>query len=83
MKVNMVKIKKKEGSDIGKMTGKQTSEKIIPAAVDLAGSKIADSITSLKILEREPKEEIQEEQEKEIIIPPERRQQIIDDLRLF
>ena len=39
---------KKEGSKFGKLAGKQLSEKIIPAAVDLAGSRIADKITSLK-----------------------------------
>ena len=72
---------KKEGLKVGKMAGKQISERIIPAAVDLAGSKIADKITSLKINPEEQQEEIQEEQE--IIIPPEKRQQIIDDLRLF
>ena len=39
------KILKKEGLKVGKLAGKQVSEKIIPAAVDLAGSKIADKIT--------------------------------------
>ena len=53
---------KKEGSKIGKMAGKQISEKIIPVAVDLAGSKIADKITSLNNKPEEPREEIQEEQ---------------------
>ena len=73
---------KKEGLKVGKLAGKQVSEKIIPAAVDLAGSKIADKITPLKISEEgEPQKEIQEEQE--IIIPPNKRQQIIDDLRSF
>ena len=38
---------KNEGSKIGKMVGKQISEKIFPAAVDWAGSKFADKITSL------------------------------------
>ena len=52
------------------MAGKQISEKIIPAAVNLAGSKIADKITSLKINPEEQQEEIQEE---EIIIPPAKR----------
>ena len=32
-----------------KEAGKQLSDKIIPAVVDLAGSKIADKITSLKV----------------------------------
>ena len=63
------------------MAGNKVSENIIPAAIDLAGSKIADKITSLKMSENEPQEEIQEEQE--IIIPPEKRKQIIDDLKLF
>ena len=71
---------KKEGSKIGKLAGKQLSDKIIPAAVDLAGSKIADKITSLKVL---GKEESQEEIDEEIIIPPHKRRKIIDDLRLF
>ena len=53
---------KKEGSKIGKMAGKQISEKIIPVAVDLAGSKIADKIISLNNKPEEPREEIQEEQ---------------------
>ena len=44
---------KKEGSKIDKMAGKQVSEKNILAAVDLAGSKIADKITSLKVSEEE------------------------------
>ena len=63
------------------MAGKQLSDKIIPVAIDLAGSKIADKITSLKMSDQEPQEEIQEEQE--IIIPPEQRKKVIDDLRLF
>ena len=33
---------KKERLKVGKMAGQQVSEKIIPAAVDLAGSKIAE-----------------------------------------
>ena len=63
------------------MAGKQLSEKIIPAAVDVAGSKIADKTTSLKMSDQEPQEEIEEEQE--IIIPLHQRQKMIDDLRLF
>ena len=63
------------------MAGQQVSDKILPAAIDLVGSEIADKLTLLKVSEKEPQEEIQEKQE--IIIPPERRQQIIDDLRLF
>ena len=70
----------KYGNLLKKEAGKQFSDKIIPAAVDLAGSKIADKITSLKVKEnQEPQEEIEEE----IIILPEKRQQIINDLRLF
>ena len=61
------------------MAGTQISEKIIPAAVDLSGSKIEDKIASLK--SEEPQEKLQEELE--IITPPNKRQQIIDDLRLF
>ena len=34
---------KKEGSKIGKLADEQLSKKIIPATVDLAGSKIADN----------------------------------------
>ena len=69
------KILKKEAS-------KQLSDKIIPAVVGLAGSKIADKITSLKVSEKEKPQEIESEQQ-EIIIPPHQRQDIIDDLRLF
>ena len=75
-----VKMLKKEGAKVSKLAGKQLSDKIIPAAVDLAGSNIADKITSLKVSD---KEEPQEEIEEEIIIPPHQRQEIIDDLRLF
>ena len=75
------KMLKKEGLKVGKLAGKQLSEKIIPAAIDLAGSKIADKITSLKVSDnQEPQEEIEEE---EIIIPPHQIQKTIDDLRLF
>ena len=58
-----------------KQVSKQLSYKIIPAAVDVAGSKIADKITSLELKDEEP--------EDEIIIPSEKRQQIINDLSLF
>ena len=61
------------------MAGTQISEKIISAAVDLAGSKIVVKITSLK--SEQPQEELEEEQE--IIFPENKSQQIIDDLRLF
>ena len=40
---------KKEVTKVGKLVGKQLLEKIIPAAVDLAGWKIADKITSFKV----------------------------------
>ena len=49
---------------------------MFPSAVDVAGSKIADKITSLEVKDEEPKEQ-------QIIIPREKRQQIINDLRLF
>ena len=58
------KMLKKEGIKVGKLAGKQLSSKIIPSAIDVAGSKIADKITSLKVKD-EP--EIKEQQE--IIIP--------------
>ena len=60
-----------------KEANKQLSDKIIPVAIDVAGSKIADQITSSKVSEKK------EPQDEEIITPPEKRQQIIDDLRLF
>ena len=64
----------KEGLKLAKSSGKQDLEKVVPAAIDLAGSKIADKITSLgNKQQEEPQEEIQEQKE-EIIIPPERRQ---------
>ena len=73
---------KKEGLKLAKSSGKQILDKVVPAAIDLAGSKIADKITSLgNKQQEEPQEEIQEEQE--ITIAPERIKQIIDDLRLF
>ena len=73
---------KKEGLKLAKSSGKQILDKVVPAAIDLAGSKIADKIISLgNKQQEEPQEEIQEEQE--ITIAPERIKQIIDDLRLF
>ena len=64
------------------MAGKHLSDKIFPAAIDLAGPKIADKMTSLKMSnDQEPQEEIEEEQE--IIIPQHQRQKLIYDLRLF
>ena len=62
--------------NIKKKSSKQLSEKNISAAVDVAGSKIAGKITSLKVKYEKPQDE-------EIIIPPGKRQQIINDLRLF
>ena len=38
---------KKEGLKFAKTSGKQILEKVVPAAIDLAGSKIADKISSL------------------------------------
>ena len=61
---------KKEGLKVDKLAGKQFSDKILPAAIDIAGSKIADKITSLQI---KPDDEES----------PEKRQKIIDDLRLI
>ena len=44
------------GKMLKKETSKQISDKTLPAAVDLAGSKIADKITSLKVKDnQEPK----------------------------
>ena len=40
---------RKYGKVLKKEAGKQLSDKIIPAAIDVAGSKIADKITSLKV----------------------------------
>ena len=52
---------KKEGLKVGKFAGKQHSDRIVPAVIDLAGSKIADKITSLKVSgKEEPQEEIEE-----------------------
>ena len=42
----------KYGKVLKKEAGKQLSDKIIPAAVDVAGSKIAGKITSLKVSEK-------------------------------
>ena len=78
----MVKYLKKGESKIGKLVGKQLLEKIIPAAIHVAESKIAEKIASLKVSgDQELQEEIEEEQE--IIIPPHQRQKVVDDLRLF
>ena len=55
---------KKKGSKIGKLAGKQLSDKIVPAAIDLGRSKIADKITSLKVSDnQEPEKEIEEDEE--------------------
>ena len=78
----MVKYLKKGESKIDKLVGEQLLEKIIPAAIHVAESKIAEKITSLKVSgDQELQEEIEEEQE--IIIPPHQRQKVIDDLILF
>ena len=65
---------KKEGTKVSKLAGKQLSDKIIPSAIDVAGSKIADKIASLKMNDKEDT--------KEIIIPPDKTEQILNDLRL-
>ena len=59
----------KYSQKLKKEVGKQLKDKIIPAAVDVAGSKVADKITLLKVKLEEP--------EQKIIIPPEKRQQIM------
>ena len=69
----------KYGQVLKKEVDKQLSNKIVPAAIDVAGSKTADKITSLKVKDDQKPEEGNEE----ITIPPEKRQQIINDLRLF
>ena len=51
---NYSKKMKKEGLKVGKLAGQQVSEKIIPVAIDLAGSKIVDKNTLLKLSEKEP-----------------------------
>ena len=72
----------KYGKILKKEANKQLSDKIIPAVVDVAESKIADKITSLKVFDKEkPQEKIEEG--KEIIISPHKRLHIINDLRLF
>ena len=60
------------------MAGQQVSEKIIPAAIDLAASKIAEKITSLKMSDEEPPQQEELEEEQEIIIPPDQRKKIIE-----
>ena len=54
------KILKKEGPKVGKLAGKQLSGKIIPVVVDVAASKIPDKITSLKMSDQEPQEELED-----------------------
>ena len=73
-------IKKKQGSEFGKIAGKKIVQKSAEATGDLIESKIADKITSLKV-----KEKLQEviKESAEIIIPPEKRQKILNDLRLI
>ena len=70
---------KKERKKNGKLIGKQLSGKIIPATVNVAGSKIVEKIALLK--GEEPDEKMEEPEE--IIIPPHQRQKVINDLRLF
>ena len=45
---------KNEGLKIGKIAIKQISEKIIPAAIDLAGNKTADKMS---VLSNKPEEQ--------------------------
>ena len=53
---------KTEGLKLAKSSGKQILDKVVPAAVDLAGSKLTDKITPLDNKQQEePQEEIQEE----------------------
>ena len=87
---DLTKVLKSEGKKIGKLAGKQLSDKIILSGIDVAGSKIADKITSLKSKDlaedlkvKDDKTPEIEEDSTEIIIPPEKRQQILNDLRLF
>ena len=68
---------KNQGSEFGKIAGKNILVKCAEATGDLIGSKIADKITSLKVKDK-PQEIIEE-----IIILPDQRQQVLDDLRLF
>ena len=55
------KMLKIEGLKVGTLAGKQLSDKIIPAAVDLVRSKIADKITLLKVSENQESQEKIEE----------------------
>ena len=86
---DLTKVLKSEGKKIGKLAGKQLSDKIM-LLFDVAGSKIADKITSLKSKDlaedlkvKDDKTPEIEEDSTEIIIPPEKRQQILNDLRLL
>ena len=72
----------KYGQKLKKEATKQLKDKIIPAAVDVVRSKIADKVTSGNVL-HSLKVKDEEAQERKIIIPPEKRQQIINDLRMF
>ena len=69
-----------------KLLAKKVINKTEEATGDLAGSKIADKITSMKkhasghsISEKER----QIDETDDIFIPPEKRAQIVKDLRLF
>ena len=72
----MLKYKKKQGSEFGKIAGKKILAKSAEATGDLIGSNIADKITSLKAKDK-PQEKIEESEE--IITLPEKRQQILND----
>ena len=71
-------ILKNQGSEYGKIAGKNILTKSAEGTGDLNGSKIANKITSFK-----SKEKPKVIEELEIIISPGKRQQILNDLRLF
>ena len=75
------KVFKSEGTKTGKLACKQLSDKIILSAIDVAGSKIADKITTIK--SKDDKTPEIEEDSTEIIIPSQKRQQILNDFRLL
>ena len=76
---------RKSTADAIKASSKRTIQKIVEAACDLIGNKIADEITNVS---KKSSRELHSQNEDEIEIPkekyisPEKRQQIIDELRL-
>ena len=76
---------RKSTTDAIKASSKKTIQKIVEAACDLIGNKIADEITNVS---KKSSRELHSQNEDEIEIPkekyisPEKRQQIIDELRL-